>query len=93
MKKIMEFPNFILALLNLKILFGLSSIVEILAGITKSREIHISCAVRHALLGSFVLLTLRILKWGITGNFNIRKLSQHFPWNSFSPFCLYFQLR
>lgn len=86
----MEFPNLILALLNLKNLLGLSSIVENLAGITKSKAIHISCAVRHSLLGSSVLLTLQILKWGITGNFNIRKLSQRFPWNNFSPFWLYF---
>lgn len=85
----MEFPNLILALLNLKNLLGLSIIVENLAGITKTKEIHIICAVRHSLLGSSVLLTLQILKWGITGNFNIRKLSQHFLWNSFSPFCLY----
>lgn len=63
---------------NLKILLGLSSIVENLASIKKSKAIHIICAIRHSLLGSSVLLTLQILKWGITGNFNIRKLSQHF---------------
>lgn len=92
LKKMMEFPNLILALLNLKNLLGLSSIVENLAGITKSKAIHISCAVRYSLLGSSALLTLQILKWGINGNFNIRNRSQPFPWNSFSSVWLYFQL-
>lgn len=86
----MEFSNLILAPLNLKNLLGLSSTVENLAGITKSKAI--SSAVRYSLLGSSSLLTLQILKWGITGNFNIRKPSQHFPWNSFSSACLYFWL-
>ena len=90
LKKLMEFSNLILDPLNLKSLLGLSSIVENLAGITKSKAMHISCAVRHSLLGSSVLLTLQILKWGITGIFNLRKLSQHFPWNRFSSFWLYF---
>lgn len=92
LKKMMEFPNLILAPLNLKNLLGLSSIVENLAGITKSKAIHISCAVIYSLLGSSALLTLQILKWGINGNFNIRNLSQPFPCNSFSSGWLYFQL-